>query len=103
MRDHLAEIRAVQVPVVQVPTVLLLRAVQVPIVQVLAVQVPIVQVLAVRLVALHLHHQDRLVQIANVAVKIYRLVAVHPIALAQLVRFRKGVKLLIHAGFVPSR
>jgi hypothetical protein len=92
MRDHRAAIPVAQVLVVH-PTVLLLRA----------VQVQIVQVLAVRLVVLHLHHQDRLVQIANVAVKIYRLVAVHLIALAQLVRFRKGVKPVIHAGFVPSR
>jgi hypothetical protein len=90
MRDHRAAIRRDQVLVVH-PTVLLLPV----------ARVQIVQVLVVRLVVLH--HQNRLVQIANVAVKIYRLVAGHPIALAQLVRFRKGVKPLIHAGFVPSR
>jgi hypothetical protein len=98
MRDHLAAIPVAQVLAVH-PTVLLLRAVLL----LRDVQVQIVQVLAVRLVVLHLHHQDRLVQIANVAVKIYRLVAVHLIALAQRVRFRKGVKPVIHAGFVPSR
>jgi hypothetical protein len=67
-------------------------------------QVQIVQVLAVP----HLHHQDhlvrnQLVQIANVAVKIFRLVVVHPIAEGQLVRYRRGVKPLIHAGFGQSR
>jgi hypothetical protein len=85
MRDHLAAIRRDQVlavhPAVPLPQVALhLRGL------------------------LHLpHHQDRLVQIANVAVKIFRLVAVHPIVLVQRVKYRKGVKPLIHAGFVPSR
>jgi hypothetical protein len=54
------------------------------------------------------HHQNRLAlsqlaQIANADVKIYRLVEAHLIALVQRVRFRKGVKPLIHAGFGPSR
>ena len=110
MRDHLAEIRHGLVlavhPAVPLPLVVLLqldahRADQVQIDQVQIVQVQ---------VALHLrgllhlpHHQDRLVQIANVAVKIFRLVAVHPIVLVQRVKYRKGVKPVIHAGFVPSR
>jgi hypothetical protein len=57
---------------------------------------------------LHLHqHQDHLVrnhlvQIANVAVKIFRRVEAHQIAVAQRVKSRKVVKSLIHAGFVPS-
>jgi hypothetical protein len=92
MRDHLAEIRHGLVQAVH-PTVLLLR-------------VALLQV-AVHLVDLHLRHQDhlvrnQLVQIVNVAVKIFRLVVVHPIVVEQRVKYRKGVKPLIHAGFVPN-
>jgi hypothetical protein len=65
-------------------------------------RVQFVKVLAVHLVVLHLHHQDQLAQIANVAVKIFRLVVVHPIVVVQPVRYRKGVKSVIHAGFVPN-
>jgi hypothetical protein len=89
MRDHLAEIRHGLVLAVH-PTVLLLR-------------VALLQV-AVHLVVLHLlHHlQDQLVQIANVAVKIFRRAVVHPIVVVQRVRFLKDVKPVIHAGFVPN-
>ena len=109
MRDHLAEIRHGLVlavhPAVPLPLVVLLqldahRADQVQIVQVLAVH----QVALHRLgLPHHLHHQGQLVQIANVAVKIFRLVVVHPIVVVQPVRYRRGVKPLIHAGFVQSR
>ena len=102
MRDHLAEIRhglvlaahpAVPLPLIVLPQLDAHRA----------DRVQIVKVLPVHLVVLHLHHQDQLAQIANVAVKIFRLVVVHPIVVVQPVRYRRGVKPVIHAGFVPSR
>jgi hypothetical protein len=99
MRDHRAAIPVVQVLVVH-PTVPLHPPHLV--VLLLRDQVQTVQALVV----LRLHQDRRQsprVQIANVAVKIYRLVAVHLIALAQLVKYRKGVKPVIHAGFVLSR
>ncbi len=66
-------------------------------------QVRIVQVLVVLLLRDHLHLlRDQRDQIASVVVKIYRLVAVHLIALVLLVKYRKGVKPAIHAGFVLS-
>ncbi len=73
--------------------------------QVLADQVLADQVLAVHQVVLHHLHLrlGRLVQIANVAVKIFRLAVAHPIVVVQRVRYRRGVKPVIHAGFVPSR
>jgi hypothetical protein len=56
-----------------------------------------------QLVLHHLHlRQSRLVQIVNVAVKIFRLAVVLLIAQGQPVRYRKGVKPVIHAGFVPN-
>jgi hypothetical protein len=102
MRDHLAVIRRDQILAVHPTVLLLLRVVLLHQV----VQVQIDQVLAVRLVVLHLHHQDRRQsqrdQIVSVVVKIYQPVAVHLIALAQRVRYRRGVKPAIHAGFVQS-
>ena len=101
MRDHLAEIRhglvlaahpAVPLPLIVLPQLDAHRA----------DRVQVVKVLAVHLVVLHLHHQDQLAQIANVAVKIFRRAVVHLIAQGQLVRYRRGVKPLIHAGFVPN-
>ncbi len=80
MRDHLAEIRRDQVLAVH-PAVPLLQ------------------------VALHLRallHLNLLVQIANVAVKIFRRAVVHQIAEVQRVKSRKVVKSVIHADFVPS-
>jgi hypothetical protein len=81
MRDHLAEIRHGLVLAVH-PTVLLLRV-------------------ALLQVAVHLV-RNQLALIANVAVKIYRRAEVHPIVVVQRVRYRKGAKPVIHAGFVPS-
>jgi hypothetical protein len=82
MRDHLAEIRHGLVLAVH-PVVLLLRV-------------------ALLQVAVHLV-RNQLALIANVAAKIYRRAVVHPIVLVQRVKYRKGVKPVIHAGFVPSR
>ena len=86
MRDPLAAIRRDQVPVVH-PTV------------------PLPLVAHLQLLRHRQDHlvQNQVVQIANDAVKICQHVAVHPIAEVQLVRYRKGVKPVIHAGFVPSR
>jgi hypothetical protein len=88
MRDHRAAIPVAQVPVVHP-----------------AVPLP--------LVALHLRdllhlHRDLLVQnhrdpIANVAVKIYQRVVVQVTVVVQRVKYRKGAKPVIHAGFVLSR
>ena len=105
MRDHLAEIRRDQIPVVH-PTVLLLRValhLRDHLHQTVRVQIDLA--LAVhQVVPQHLHlRQGRLAQIVNVAVKIFRLAEVHPIAVVQRVRYRRGVKPVIHAGFVPSR
>jgi hypothetical protein len=107
MRDHRAAIPGARVLVVH-PAVL-------PhplhlVVLLLRDQVWIVQVLVVLLLRDHLHllrdhlHllRDQRALIANVAVKIYQLVAVHLIALAQLVKYRKDVKPVILAGFVLS-
>jgi hypothetical protein len=99
MRDHRAAIPVAQVLVVH-PTVLLLPPHLV--VLLLRDQVQIVQ----DLVVLPLHQdrrQSQRVPIVNVAVKIYRLEAVHPIVVVQRVRYRRGVKPVIHAGFVLSR
>ena len=98
MRDHLAEIRHGLVQAVH-PTVPLLQVA-------LLLRIALLQV-AVHLVDLHLHHQDhlvrnQLVQIVNVAVKIFRRAVVHPIVVVQRVRYLKGVKPVIHAGFVPN-
>jgi hypothetical protein len=95
MRDHRAAIPVAQVLAVH-PAVPLhpLHLVALH----LRVQVLIVQALVAR----HLH-RDHLVRIVIVVAKIYRHVVVHQIAPAQLVKFRKGVKPVIHAGFVPSR
>jgi hypothetical protein len=76
----------------------------IPVARVLAVH-PAVPLPPLHLAALHLRDQvlqSHLVQIASVVVKIYRLVAVHLIALVLLVKYRKGVKPAIHAGFVLS-
>ena len=81
MREHLAQIQRDQILVAH-PAVLL------------------------PLVALHLHdHQvlSHLDQIAIAVVKIFRRAVVLLIAQGQLVRYRRGVKPVIHAGFVPSR
>ncbi len=114
MRDHRAAIPGARVLVVH-PAVL-------PhplhlVVLLLRDQVWIVQVLVVLLLRDHLHllrdhlhllrdhlHllRDQRDQIASVVVKIYQLVAVHLIALAQLVKYRKDVKPVILAGFVLS-
>ena len=101
MRENHAPILAVH-PAVPLPMVVLLqrdahRADQVQIVQVLAVH---------QVVHLHLHlhlRQGRLDQIAIAVVKIFRRAVVHPIVVEQRVKFRKVVKSVIHAGFVPSR
>jgi hypothetical protein len=69
--------------------------------------IPVAQVLVAHPVVLLQvaapHLRNHLVQIVNVAVKIYRRAEVHPIVAVQRVKFRKGVKPVIHAGFVPSR
>ena len=100
MRDHRAAIPVAQVlavhPAVPLPPLH-------PVALHLRDQVLIVQALIVRLlVARHLH-RDHLVRIVIVVAKIYRRVVVHQIAPAQLAKFRKGVKPVIHAGFAPSR
>jgi ABC-type anion transport system duplicated permease subunit len=77
----------------------------IPVAQVLAVH-PAVLLHPLHPVALHLrvlHLQSHLVRIVIVVAKIYRRVVVHQIALAQLDKFRKGVKPVIHAGFAPNR
>ena len=91
MRDHLAVIRRDQVPAVH-------PAVPLPLVALLQV--------VVHLVDPHLRAhqvQNQLAQIVNVAVKIFLRAVVHPIVVEQRVRYRRGVKQVIHAGFVPSR
>jgi hypothetical protein len=98
MRNHRAAIPVAQVLVVH-PAVLL-HPLQ-PVVRHLRVRVQIVQVLAAHLHLRH-PHRDHLVQIANVAVKIFRRAVVHQIAVVQRVKSRKVVKSVIHAGFVPS-
>jgi Tfp pilus assembly ATPase PilU len=100
MKENHAPILAVH------PTVLLLRValhLRDHLHQTVRVQIDLA--LAVhQVVPQHLHlRQGRLVQIVNVAVKIFRHAVVHLIAQGQLVRYRRGVKPAIHAGFVQSR
>jgi hypothetical protein len=95
MRDHRAAIPVAQVLVVHLAVPPLIDP----------------QLAVLHLRAAHLLHlllpgqlvQNHLVQIANVAVKIYQRAVVHLLVVVQRVKYRKGVKSVIHAGFVPNR